>query len=179
VRFSSNVLARLAAALGDKVAGRESLQLQDLQLPAVVSPIITVLAPYPTRVELVAPAMARDSFIYTASVIQAPSASTSVNTLGTFGRGAWRLLVGLASICDFTSIAGPFVNYIRWQDAVGGGANGVIIAHHAAVNVPQFNAVEHDLVLPVDGWLLQGVAGATAAAQNSQSSWFVHARRLL
>lgn len=178
MKLSSSILARIAGALGDKVAGRESLQAQDLALPASISPIITLLGPFGIRVQASAPVNARESFLFGAAQIQAPSSAAVIVPLGSLGRGAWRLFFSFCSWSDFQMTPTGQFNYMRLFDTIGA-FEVRLIRTFPVTNVPQYGQLQFDVVLAEDGWACQGIAGATIAAQNMVCDFAVVAQRLL
>ena len=182
MRLSSSLLARLIASLGDKVAGRESLQVSDLQIPAAISPIISITGSIPGRIEATPPGTptvpTRESYWFTAAGIQAPSSAGLVVPLGWIAKGPWRLFFSMSTWSDFQMTPiGPF-NYVSLLSPLV--ANDIrLIRTMPATNAPQIASCEIEVILDTDAWQLRGIAGATAAAQNLIADFTVVARRLL
>lgn len=175
MRFASDLLYRMLRATGSGDAFPAS---QDLELPPVLIPFITVPGPISRGAGFTGAAVQRESFTTSLGVTNAGVAAAFTQTIATFGRGLWEVGVRLAYGANFTTVfdGNAVLMTVLLRDPSAG--DRVFLQTFAVTAFPQNVGVRGHYLFEDDGWSLIASVGATAAGQAHQGQFMVLASRL-
>lgn len=178
MKLTTDLLSRWLGALGSKAeSGSQRIGTNDLVIPGTISPVIHVPGPLATSMAPAAATVVRDSACVRATAFVPQNTAAASNTFLTLGRGTWRLqgtLFCVASFADFTTSLGGIVQLVDPVSASAGHLANLPI--HTTLSSIFFS---YEVTLPVDGWIVQHVAGTTGAVQTLVTGVAFNATRLI